>query len=66
METKFIFVDEVAQELGVSKSYAYKLIRQLNAELKAKKYVTIPGRVVRQYFNERLYGAERKDENASI
>ena len=34
MENKFIRVDEVADELGVSKPYAYKLIRQLNEELK--------------------------------
>ena len=58
MENKFIRVDEVAKELDVSTSYAYKLIRQLNKELKAKGFVVIAGRVNRQYFNERLYGAE--------
>ena len=58
MENKFIRVDEVAMELDVSTSYAYKLIRQLNNELKAKGFVVIAGRVNRQYFNERLYGAE--------
>lgn len=57
MENKFIRVDEVAKELEVSKPYAYKLIRQLNDELKAKGFLTISGRVNRQYFNERLYGA---------
>ena len=67
MENKFIRADEVANELGVSKPYAYKLIRQLNGELRDKGFITIAGRVNRQYFNERLYGA-RKDvnENASI
>ena len=29
-------VDDVAQELGVSRSYAYKLIQRLNAELREK------------------------------
>jgi len=29
-------VDEVAQTLGVSKSYAYKIVHQLNAELRQK------------------------------
>ena len=58
MENKFIRVDEVAKELDVSTSYAYKLIRQLNNELKAKGFVVIAGRVNRQYFNERLYGSE--------
>ena len=66
MENKFIRVDEVAKELDVSKPYAYKLIRQLNEELKAKGFITIAGRVNRQYFNERLYGSERNDVNAGI
>ena len=67
MENKFIRVDEVADELGVSKPYAYKLIRQFNGELKNKGFITIAGRVNRQYFNERLYGTRKDvDENASI
>ena len=32
--TMFMRVDEVAEELGVSVPYAYKLIRSMNAELK--------------------------------
>jgi hypothetical protein len=55
-------VDEVAQELSVSKPYAYKLIHQLNDELKEKGFITIAGRVNRQYFNERFYGTEKEDE----
>ena len=66
MENKFIRVDEVADELGVSRPYAYKLIRQLNEELKAKGFLTIAGRVNRQYFNERFYGTERKYADASL
>lgn len=54
-------VDEVAQELGVSKPYAYKLIRQLNEELKSKGFITISGRINREYFNERLYGARKEN-----
>lgn len=56
-KTDFIRAEDVAQELNVSKPYAYKLIRQLNEELKAKGFITIAGRVNRQYFYERLYGA---------
>ena len=47
----------MATSVGVSKPYAYKLIRQLNKELKDKGFITIAGRINRQYFNERLYGA---------
>ena len=57
MENQFMRADEVARELEVSRSYAYRLIQQLNAELRAKGYITIAGRVNRQYFRERLYGA---------
>lgn len=61
MENRFIRADEVAQELGVSKSYAYKVVQKLNAELKAKGYLTIAGRVSRQYFLEKVcYGAGKE------
>jgi hypothetical protein len=59
---KFIRADEVAQELCVSKPYAYKIMRQLNDELKAKGFITVAGRVNRQYFNERLYGSGKEVE----
>ena len=62
MENRFIRADDVAQELNVSKPYAYKLIRKLNEELKAKGFITIAGRVNRQYFYERRYGAGKEKE----
>ena len=62
MENRFIRTDDVAQELNVSKPYAYKLIRKLNEELKAKGFITIAGRVNHQYFYERLYGAGKEKE----
>lgn len=34
----YITADEVAELLGVSKGYAYKVIRGLNDELKAKGF----------------------------
>ena len=55
MTNKFIRVEEVAEELQVSVPYAYKLIKKLNDELEAKGFITIAGRVSRQYFNQRLY-----------
>ena len=39
MKNRFICAEEVAQELSVSKPYAYKLIRQLNEELKEKGFI---------------------------
>ena len=54
--------EEVARELEVSRSYAYRLIKQLNAELREKGYMTIAGRVNRLYFQERLYGKSNQKE----
>ena len=58
MANQFMRADEVATELGISRSYAYKLIRQLNQELKERGFLTIAGRINRDYLKERLYTAE--------
>ncbi len=64
MNNSFMRVEEVAKELGVSKSYAYKIVQKLNAELKEQGFLTISGRVNKQYFLERTcYGTEKKARN---
>lgn len=63
-ENTFMSVDEVANELGVSKSYAYKIVQRLNNELKEKGFITISGRLNKQYFMERVcYGAKQKERD---
>ena len=63
VQQSFMKVEEVAQELGVSKSYAYKIVQQLNKELKEKGYLTISGRVNRKYFQEKAcYGSTEREE----
>ena len=52
----FVRAEEVAGALGISKPYAYKLVREMNEELKQKGFLTIPGRVSRNYFEEKFYG----------
>lgn len=41
----FLRADEVANELGVSLAYAYKLIKKLNTELEEQGFIIINGRV---------------------
>ena len=63
-EKSFIRAEEVAEMLDVSKSYAYKIVQRLNAQLKAKGYLTVSGRVSRQYFLEKVcYGGAAGDRN---
>lgn len=56
MNEKFLEVGDVMQILGISKSAAYKLMRQINSELEKKGYIVIRGKVSRKYFEERIYG----------
>ena len=48
--------NEVAKELGVSKGQAYKLIRQLNEELRAGNFVVVAGKIPRAFWEKKFYG----------
>lgn len=52
----FVTAKEVAELLGISKSKAYAIIRELNDELSAKGFITVAGRVSRKFFEEKFYG----------
>ena len=60
INSTFIGVKEVCEIFEVSSSKAYSIIHDLNEELAKKGYMTVPGRVSRQYFNERFYGVDAK------
>lgn len=55
-EDKAVFMDvsDVSELLGVSKSKAYKIIRDLNNELTSNGFITIGGKVIRRYLYERM------------
>ena len=56
MTENFYSVEDVMHILGISKSAAYKIMRQMNDELKKKGFVIFRGKVSRRYFEERFYG----------
>ncbi|MFI3166272.1 MAG: HTH domain-containing protein [Bacillota bacterium] len=53
---KLITAAEVAEELGVSQAFAYKVIKGMNEELKSRGFLIISGKVSRKYFEEKYYG----------
>ena len=61
----FVSAEEVAKILGISKPYAYKIVRSMNDELKAKGFITISGKVSRRFFEEKFYGLGG-DERACV
>ena len=55
MENKTLMtVEEVAKELNVSTSYAYKVVRELNEEMQQLGYLTVRGRVNTNFFRKKL------------
>ena len=58
MENKrFLNVNDVAEYMSISTSMAYKIIRSLNKELRAKGYIVIAGKVNKMYFEQKIYHA---------
>lgn len=53
-EKSFMTVEEVAAELRVSKSKAYQIVRELNAELQKQGYLTVAGRVNATFFRKKV------------
>ena len=56
MEKRTYGAEEVARQLGVSRAYAYKVIRRLNEELERAGKITIPGKVSAAYLESRYFG----------
>ena len=57
---------ECADELGISKPHAYKLIKQMNEELSKNGYIIVNGRVPWNYFYERFYHDSKEKRYASV
>jgi len=55
MENLFLDSKEVAEILKVSQPKAYKVIREMNEKLAEQGFLTIRGRINRQYFLEHIY-----------
>ena len=53
---EMIRADEVAERLGISRTSAYSVIKELNRELADKGYMTVSGRVSTDYFEQRYFG----------
>lgn len=46
---------QLSEFLGCSDSMSYKLIKQMNSELEAKGFITLRGKVSRDYVHLRFY-----------
>lgn len=53
-EKMYMDVDDVCAILGVSKAYAYNLMREYNKELKAKGYIVVAGKSPPNFWQKRF------------
>ena len=63
--TFMVRAEEIARDLDISKALAHRMIHDWNAELRAKGYTTVQGRVTRKYYEEQIYGlseSKKKEE----
>lgn len=60
---KLLNAKEVAEVLGISNSYAYKVIDKLNGELEKAGYLTISGKVDSLYLMKRYFPCKEKIQN---
>ena len=62
-EDYYMTADDVAKALKISKSFAYKVIRKMNAELQEQGFFTMSGRVNKQFFLDKTcYDADKVRE----
>ncbi len=62
----YITASELAEVMGVSNGHAYKLIREMNSELKKQGYLTIAGKLPRAYLEKCLYGFSAVAEGGAV
>lgn len=53
IKTTLINAKEVAEILGTSKSHAYKVVQQINDDLRKQGYIIIAGKESRAYFEKK-------------
>ena len=56
MRAQFITAAEVAEIMGVSRTKAYQIVRDMNRELRSMGYITGSGKCPVQYFEKKFYG----------
>ena len=60
-EKMYMDVDDVCVILGVSKTYAYSLMREYNKELKEKGYNEVAGKISTKFLAVKISGMKVED-----
>lgn len=63
---RMLTAKEVAERLGVSRTTAYAVIKDLNAEMSRLGCKVIAGRVSNEYFERAYFGFEAREEASDV
>lgn len=55
LEKRFYSAEDVANMLEISKSSAYRIIKDLNKDLKNQGKIIVAGKISKRYFEEKVY-----------
>lgn len=61
MKAQYITAQEIAEVMGIGKSKAYQIVRDMNRELKSMGYITVAGKCPLQYFKKKFYGFQTEE-----
>ena len=61
-EKMYMNVDDVCAVLGVSKAFAYKIMKGYNEELKERGFLVIPGKISTKFLAEKIYGMKVEEQ----
>lgn len=62
INVSYITANDIMTILGVGRSKAYEIVREMNEELEEAGYNIIKGKVPVRYFQKKYYGCEMKME----
>ena len=53
---------EIAQMIGVGRTTAYGIVKQMNEELKSRGFLAVRGKVPKEFFDAKYFGGTRGKE----
>lgn len=53
--SQFYDVNDVSKMLGISKSKSYQILRELASQMKKQGFITVSGKISKNYFDEKVF-----------
>lgn len=62
MEKLYYTAAEVSEMTGVGRTLGYNIVKAMNKELKEKGFITVDGKISKDYFDEKYFGGSHQME----